>query len=64
MEGVRDVFERGLSPLDFEMAGAREHGTFVHIPFGLVTNGRRRVDPAGDLWQAVLECTGQPARIL
>ena len=24
MEGVRDVFERGLSPLDFEMAGARE----------------------------------------
>ncbi|MBV8641895.1 MAG: 6-phosphofructokinase, partial [Verrucomicrobia bacterium] len=36
------------------------HGTFVHIPFGLVTKGRRRVDPAGDLWQAVLECTGQP----
>ena len=39
------------------------HGTFVHIPFGLVTNGRRRVDPSGDLWQAVLECTGQPGRL-
>jgi 6-phosphofructokinase 1 len=42
----------------------RWHGTFVHIPFGLVTNGRRRVDPTEDLWQAVLECTGQPARLL
>jgi hypothetical protein len=40
------------------------HRTFVYIPFGLVTNGRRRLDPAGDLWQAVLECTGQPARLL
>jgi 6-phosphofructokinase 1 len=40
------------------------HGTFVYIPFELVTNGRRRLDPAGDLWQAVLECTGQPARLL
>jgi 6-phosphofructokinase 1 len=24
MEGVRDMFERGLSPLNFEMAGPRE----------------------------------------
>ncbi|MBV8532371.1 MAG: ATP-dependent 6-phosphofructokinase [Verrucomicrobia bacterium] len=39
------------------------HGTFVHIPFGLVTKGRRRVEPTGELWQAVLECTGQPVRI-
>ena len=39
------------------------HSTFVHIPFELVTQGRRRVDPAGDLWQAVLECTGQAARM-
>lgn len=40
------------------------HNTLVHIPFGLVTQGRQRVDPTGDLWQAVLECTGQPARII
>lgn len=39
------------------------HSTFVHIPFELVTKGRRRVDPAGDLWHAVLECTGQPVRL-
>jgi len=42
----------------------RWHGTFVHIPFELVTRGRRRVDPDGDLWQAVLECTGQPVRMM
>ena len=41
----------------------RWHSTFVHIPFDFVTQGRRRVDPDGDLWQAVLECTGQPVRI-
>jgi 6-phosphofructokinase 1 len=42
----------------------RWHSTFVHIPFDLVTKGRRRVDPDGDLWQAVLECTGQPVRMM
>src|ERR1700751_961819 len=41
----------------------RWHSTFVHIPFDFVTEGRRRVDPDGDLWQAVLECTGQPVRM-
>ncbi len=40
------------------------HSTLVHIPFGLVTQGRQKVDPCGDLWQAVLECTGQPVRII
>ena len=39
------------------------HSTFVHIPFELVTQGRRRVEPSGDLWQAVLECTGQAVRM-
>jgi 6-phosphofructokinase 1 len=42
----------------------RWHSTFVHIPFDLVTQGRRRLDPDGDLWQAVLECTGQPVRMM
>ena len=40
----------------------RWHGTFVHIPIDMVTHGRRKVDPAGELWQSVLENTGQPAR--
>ena len=39
----------------------RWHGSFVHIPFELAIKGRRKVDPDGDLWQAVLESTGQPA---
>ena len=40
------------------------HSTLVHIPFELVTQGRQKVDPGGSLWQAVLECTGQPVRII
>jgi 6-phosphofructokinase 1 len=35
------------------------HGRFVHVPLGLVTAQRRYVDPAGPLWQSVLESTGQ-----
>ncbi|MFZ5806043.1 MAG: ATP-dependent 6-phosphofructokinase [Verrucomicrobiota bacterium] len=33
---------------------------FVHLPIPLVTAGRNRVDPNGDLWLSVLESTGQP----
>ncbi len=36
------------------------HGAFVHLPLELVTQGRRRVNPEGELWQSVLEHTGQP----
>ena len=42
---------------------ARWHQRFVHLPMGLVTRGRRKVDPQGDLWRSVLEATGQPVRI-
>jgi 6-phosphofructokinase 1 len=37
------------------------HGRFVHLPIPAVTQ-RRRLDPTGDLWLAVLESTGQPVR--
>ena len=40
----------------------RWHGSYVHMPIDLVTHGRRKVDPAGELWQAVIEITGQPVR--
>jgi len=40
----------------------RWHGSYVHMPIDLVTHGRRKVDPAGELWQAVVEITGQPLR--
>ena len=45
------------------MVIARWHQRFVHLPMDLVTSGKRKVDPQGDLWRSVLECTGQPARI-
>ena len=44
------------------MLVARWHGHFVHLPIPIATSGRKRVDPKGDLWQSVLESTGQPAR--
>lgn len=45
------------------MVVARWHDRFVHLPMSLVTRGRRKVDPHGDLWRSVLESTGQPAHI-
>lgn len=44
------------------MLVGRWHGHFVHLPMHIATSGRKRVDPKGDLWQSVLESTGQPAR--
>ena len=45
------------------MLVGRWHGAFVLLPLDLVTHGRRKVDPSGELWHAVLESTGQPARL-
>jgi 6-phosphofructokinase 1 len=48
------------------MAGKTElligniHDSLVHIPMQLVASGRKSVDPHSDLWQSVLEATGQP----
>ncbi len=36
---------------------------YVHFPIDLVTSGRQYVDTEGDLWQSVLEFTGQPRRM-
>ena len=44
------------------MVIGRWHGSYVHMPIDLVTHGRRKVDPNGELWQAVIEISGQPAR--
>jgi len=43
------------------MVVGRWHGHYVHLPMRVVTIRRRRVSPQGDLWQTVLEATGQPA---
>lgn len=45
------------------MVVARWHQSYVHLPMSLVTRGRRKVNPAGDLWRSVIESTGQPARM-
>jgi 6-phosphofructokinase 1 len=45
------------------MLVGRWHGTFVNLPLELVIQGRRKVDPQGELWHTVLEATGQPARL-
>jgi 6-phosphofructokinase 1 len=38
------------------------HGEFVHVPLDLMDQGGRRLDTAGELWQAVLSSTRQPTR--
>jgi 6-phosphofructokinase 1 len=35
-------------------------GHFTVVPLPLVTSSRRRLDPDGDVWQRVLQTTGQP----
>jgi 6-phosphofructokinase 1 len=37
------------------------HGQFVHVPIGVIAQGSKRLDLDGELWRAVLSCTGQPA---
>jgi 6-phosphofructokinase 1 len=44
-----------------EMLIGRWHGRFVHVPMPLATRVRKHVDPADELWQSVIESTGQPA---
>ena len=39
---------------------SRWNGRYVHIPMGLVTRGRKRINPCSNYWRAVLESTGQP----
>jgi len=43
-----------------EMVVGSWHGRFVHVPMALAIRQRQTVNPDGDLWQSVLESTGQP----
>jgi 6-phosphofructokinase 1 len=38
----------------------QEHHKFIHVPIQTVVNQTKRMDVHGDLWRAVLQCTGQP----
>jgi len=46
-----------------EMIVGRWHGSFVHLPLELVTQGRRKVEADKDLWHSVLQSTGQPTHL-
>jgi 6-phosphofructokinase 1 len=39
----------------------RMHRVFTHVPLALATREKKRIDPDGELWHAVLESTGQAA---
>jgi 6-phosphofructokinase 1 len=39
------------------------NGRFTHVPLSLATSRRKQLSPEDPLWLAVLEGTGQPARI-
>ncbi|MEQ1860043.1 MAG: ATP-dependent 6-phosphofructokinase [Chthoniobacteraceae bacterium] len=45
------------------MLVGRWHCSFVHLPIAIATHGRRKVSPQSELWQSVLESTGQPAML-
>lgn len=38
------------------------HNVYVHVPIAAVNARRKRLDPKGGVWQAVLEATGQSRR--
>jgi 6-phosphofructokinase 1 len=38
------------------------HDLFIHVPIEMLAQGKKRIDPNGTLWHAVLASTGQPAR--
>jgi len=47
-----------------EMVVGTWNGQYVHFPIGLVTGGRQYVDTEGNMWQSVLEMTGQPRSMI
>lgn len=38
------------------------HNTFIHVPIELLASRKKRLDPDGFAWSAVLAATGQPER--
>ena len=33
---------------------------FTHVPIAAAVSTTKRLDPNGNFWQSVVECTGQP----
>jgi 6-phosphofructokinase 1 len=45
------------------MVMALMNNRFVHVPVCRAVERRKRIDPAGSVWQSVLDNTGQPAEL-
>jgi len=45
------------------MVGFWSH-RFTHVPLHLVVSARKEMDPSGEIWQRVLQTTGQPAHMM
>lgn len=58
-ELARNAVHAGMAGKTAMMVG-RSRGVFTHVPLGLVTSERRRIDSDKSLWLAVTETTGQP----
>jgi 6-phosphofructokinase 1 len=60
-----DLFARGAAHA--AMAGKTGliigllHDKFIHVPIEMVVKEKKRLNPNGSIWQAVLAATGQPA---
>jgi len=39
------------------------HGRMTHVPLRALGSEKQRINPDGELWQNVLETTGQPPAI-
>lgn len=46
------------------MVVSKLHGHYVHLPLGLVAGKRKKINISSNYWQAVLQSTGQPVRML
>ena len=57
---ARHAVHAGMSGRTDLLIG-RMHRVFTHVPLALATREKRRIDPHGELWHAVLESTGQAA---
>ena len=59
-------FDVGRNAVHAAMAGRTAmvigywNGHYVHVPTHLAVKQRKKIDPCGDLWQSVLDNTGQP----
>ena len=43
-----------------DLVTGRWYNVFVHVPIPMATAAKRRVQPGGEVWSAVLAATGQP----